>query len=116
MRWIVAVDNGAYFFIQQLNHVNRLSTFQSSLLRPPFKVLTADLEQLHQRINKGIFPNQYEFETALQTLFYATYDGLKIPQAETTSACKLIPFESSYFTRLSWALPSREGKRTACNL
>jgi hypothetical protein len=30
---------------------------------------------LQQGINNGIFPNQYEFEAALQTLLYATHDS-----------------------------------------
>ena len=33
------------------------------------------LEQLQQGINSGIFPNQYEFDAALQTLLHATHDG-----------------------------------------
>ena len=33
------------------------------------------LQNLQEGINNGIFPNQYEFEAALQTLLYATHDA-----------------------------------------
>lgn len=37
--------------------------------------LLAGLQHLQEGINNGIFPNQYEFEAALQTLLYATHDA-----------------------------------------
>jgi hypothetical protein len=37
--------------------------------------LLAGLQHLQDGINNGIFPNQYEFEAALQTLLYATHDA-----------------------------------------
>lgn len=30
---------------------------------------------MQEGVNNGIFPNQYEFEAALQTLLYAAHDG-----------------------------------------
>jgi hypothetical protein len=37
--------------------------------------LMGGLNQLQDGINRGIFPNQYEFEAALQTLLIAAHDG-----------------------------------------
>jgi hypothetical protein len=37
--------------------------------------LLQGLDELQNGIEGGLFPNQYEFEAALQTLLYATHDG-----------------------------------------
>jgi hypothetical protein len=37
--------------------------------------LLLGLQHLQEGIDSGIFPNQYEFEAALQTLLYATHDA-----------------------------------------
>jgi hypothetical protein len=37
--------------------------------------LLLGLQNLQEGIDNGAFPNQYEFEAALQTLLYATHDA-----------------------------------------
>jgi hypothetical protein len=37
--------------------------------------LLLGLQHLQEGIDNGVFPNQYEFEAALQTLLYATHDA-----------------------------------------
>jgi hypothetical protein len=67
-----------------LQYYNDTLPFQSTLTylknpppsyQQPGVDLLGGLEQLQQAINNGVFPNQYEFESALQTLLYAAHDG-----------------------------------------
>jgi hypothetical protein len=69
---------------QFLNYYNDTLQFQSTLtyLKDPPRSyqqpgidLLGGLAALQQGIEDGIFPNQYEFEAALQTLLYASHDG-----------------------------------------
>jgi hypothetical protein len=48
--------------------------------------LLAGLATLKQSIEENIFPNQYEFEAALQTLLYAAHDGHVLLSAGILSA------------------------------
>lgn len=66
-----------------LDYYNDTLQFQSTLTylkNPPASYqqpgvdLLGGLAQLQQGINSGLFPNQYEFEAALQTLLYAAHD------------------------------------------
>jgi len=67
-----------------LEYYNDTLEFQSTLTylkNPPTSYqqpgvdLIAGLQHLQEAINNGVFPNQYEFEAALQTLLYATHDA-----------------------------------------
>ncbi|KUJ17685.1 uncharacterized protein LY89DRAFT_747417 [Mollisia scopiformis] len=67
-----------------LAYYNDTLQFQSTLAylrNPPTSYqqpgvdLLLGLQNLQDGINNGIFPNQYEFEAALQTLLYATHDA-----------------------------------------
>lgn len=67
-----------------LDYYNDTLQFQSTLTylkdpprsyQQPGVDLLGGLAALKQGIEDGIFPNQYEFEAALQTLLYASHDG-----------------------------------------
>ncbi|CZR66660.1 uncharacterized protein PAC_16561 [Phialocephala subalpina] len=67
-----------------LEYYNDTLQFQSTLTylkNPPTSYqqpgvdLLLGLQHLQEGIDSGIFPNQYEFEAALQTLLYATHDA-----------------------------------------
>jgi len=69
---------------QFLNYYNDTLQFQSTLTylkdpprsyQQPGVDLLGGLAALQQGIEDCIFPNQYEFEAALQTLLYAAHDG-----------------------------------------
>jgi hypothetical protein len=69
---------------QFLDYYNDTLQFQSTLTylkNPPRSYqqpgvdLLGGLAALKQGIEDGIFPNQYEFEAALQSLLYASHDG-----------------------------------------
>lgn len=68
-------------FLQYYNDTLQFQSTLTYLKNPPTSYqqpgvdLLGGLEQLQQGIDNGIFPNQYEFEAALQTLLYAAHDG-----------------------------------------
>ncbi|KAH0534195.1 hypothetical protein FGG08_007206 [Glutinoglossum americanum] len=68
-------------FLQYYNDTLQFQSTLTYLKNPPASYqqpgvdLLGGLEELQQAINDGNFPNQYEFEAALQTLLYATHDG-----------------------------------------
>ncbi|KAN0113262.1 hypothetical protein V8E51_006213 [Hyaloscypha variabilis] len=68
-------------FLQYLNDTFQFQSTLAYLKNPPTSYqqpsvdLLAGLNDLQQGIQNGIFPNEYEFEAALQALLYATHDG-----------------------------------------
>ncbi|KAI9773497.1 MAG: hypothetical protein M1839_002079 [Geoglossum umbratile] len=68
-------------FLQYYNDTLQFQSTLTYLKNPPASYqqpgvdLLGGLEELQKAIDGGIFPNQYEFEAALQTLLYATHDG-----------------------------------------
>jgi hypothetical protein len=68
-------------FLQYYNDTLQFQSTLTYLKNPPTSYqqpavdLLGGLEELQRAIDSGSFPNQYEFEAALQTLLYATHDG-----------------------------------------
>jgi hypothetical protein len=68
-------------FLQYYNDTLQFQSTLTYLKSPPTSYqqpgvdLLGGMENLQQGISNGIFPNQYEFEAALQTLLYAAHDG-----------------------------------------
>jgi hypothetical protein len=68
-------------FLQYLNDTFLFQSTLAYLKNPPTSYqqpsvdLLAGLNDLQQGIQNGIFPNEYEFEAALQALLYATHDA-----------------------------------------
>jgi Peptidase family S41 len=81
---LTSVPFNAAVASQFLDYYNDTLQFQSTLTylktpppsyQQPGVDLLGGLAALKQGIENGIFPNQYEFEAALQTLLYASHDG-----------------------------------------
>ncbi|KAI9767093.1 MAG: hypothetical protein M1840_005882 [Geoglossum simile] len=68
-------------FLQYYNDTLQFQSTLTYLKNPPSSYqqpgvdLLGGLGELQQAIDAGSFPNQYEFEAALQTLLYAAHDG-----------------------------------------